>query len=167
MRVPQAGHHMEDTVTSTPTRGLRSDQVSGFVLVLLALFVGWQNRSYPLGTLQEPGPGYVPLMLAIFLGITGLLVILRGGHSQTLRAMAWPEAPRALVILIASGVATYALERVGYRISVFAFLIFFLGVVERRHWLSALAVAAGFSVLSYALFDTVLRVQLPRGPWGW
>ena len=155
------------TEASTPTRGLRSDQVSGLVLLLVAFFVGWQNRGYPMGTLQEPGPGYVPFMLAVFLGVTALLILVRGMRAQPLAAMAWPEAPRALVILVACGVAAYALERIGYRITVFAFLVFFLGVVERRHWLSTLILASAFAVLSYALFDTVLKVQLPRGPWGW
>jgi len=155
------------TEAPTPTRGLRSDQVSGLVLLLVALFVGWQNRSYPMGTLQEPGPGYVPFMLAVFLGVTALLIFVRGTRAQPLGEMAWPEAPRALVILVACSVAAFALERLGYRITVFAFLVFFLGIVERRHWLSTLILASAFAVLSYALFDTVLKVQLPRGPWGW
>lgn len=153
--------------TTAPARGLRHDQASGLVLALLALFIGWQNRGYPLGTLQEPGPGYVPLMLAIFLGITGLLIALRGTRAQPLRGMAWPEAPRAVVILVACGIAAYALERLGYRITVFALLVFFLGVIERKKWYAMLAVSAGFTMLSYLLFNTVLKVQLPRGPWGY
>ena len=63
--------------------GLRSDQFSGLMLIALALFVAWANREYPLGTLSEPGPGYLPLALAIFLGAMGLLialVILRSGR---------------------------------------------------------------------------------------
>lgn len=155
------------TAAPSSTRGLRSDQVSGLVLLLIALFVGWQNSRYPIGTLQEPGPGYVPYMLAIFLGVTALLIVVRGTRAQPLRDLEWPEAPRAIVILVACGVAAYALERLGYRLTVFALLVFFLGALERRHWLGVLAVAGGFALLSHALFDTVLRVQLPRGPWGW
>lgn len=156
-----------DNDATLPVRGLRNDQASGLVLLLLAVFIGWQNRSYPLGTLQEPGPGYVPMLLAVFLGIIGLLIALRGTRAQPLRAMTWPEAPRALVILLACAVATFAIERLGYRITVFALLVFFLGVVERKTWYGVLAVAAGFSLISYWLFDTVLRVQLPHGPWGY
>lgn len=150
-----------------PARGLRSDQVSGLVLLLLAVFIGWQNRSYPLGSLQEPGPGYVPLMLACFLGVIGLLVALRGTRAQPLKSIHWPEAPRALIILLASGVVAYGLERLGYRITVFALLVFFLGVIERKKWYSTLAVSAGFTLLSYYLFNDVLRAQLPTGPWGY
>lgn len=154
-------------MSGAPARGLRSDQASGVVLLLLALFIGWENRSYPLGSLSEPGPGYVPLMLAIFLGVTGLLIALRGTRAQPLAAIHWPEAPRAVVILLAGGVAALALERLGYRITIFALLVFFLGVLERKRWYSVLILSAAFSLVSYWLFVDVLKVQLPHAPWTW
>jgi hypothetical protein len=152
----------------TPSRGwqLRSDQVSGLMLVALALYVGWMNRAYPIGTLSEPGPGYVPLLLAIFMAAMGLLVAVGGGLSTPLADLEWTEAKRAVALLVACGVAAYALERLGYRITMAALLIFFLGVMERRKPLMAAAVGAGFSLLTYYLFATLLRVPLPVSPWG-
>lgn len=146
--------------------GLRSDQFSGLVLLLTALLIGWENRAYPLGSLQDPGPGYVPLMLAIFLGAIGLLIALRGMHGTPLRNISWPEAPRAVIILIVCGAAAYVLEKIGYRITVFLLLVFFLGVLERKKLWVILAVSLGFSLGSFYLFDTLLRVQLPVAPWG-
>ena len=157
---------MMDTPDSSQRRGLRSDQISGLMLAALALYVGWANRAYPLGTLAEPGPGYVPLLLAIFLGAMGVLVAVRGSQSQPFAAIGWGEGARAVVILLACGVAAYALERLGYRITIAAMLIFFFGVMERRRpWMVAL-VALGFSFISYYIFATLLRVPLPVSPWG-
>ena len=137
------------------------------MLAALAALVAWQNRAYPLGALQDPGPGYTPLVIAAFLGAIGLLIALRGGSSQPLGEMQWPEAPRAAMILAACAAATYALEPLGYRITIAALLVFFLGVMERRKPLMVAAVAIGFSLLSYYLIATLLRVPLPRGPAGW
>jgi hypothetical protein len=148
-------------------RTLRNDQLSGLMLVALALFVAWQNRAYPLGTLQEPGPGYTPLLFAGFLALMGLLVALRAGSSPRLAGTRWPEAPRAVTILIACGVATVALEPLGYRLTIAALLVFFLGVVERRKPLAVAAVSIGFSLLSFYLIGDLLRVPLPVAPWGW
>lgn len=148
-------------------RRLREDQVSGLMLLALGFFVGWQNRTYPLGSLEEPGPGYVPLLVAIFLGVMGLLIAVRGGASKPFAEMQWSEAKRAAMILLACGAATYALEAVGYRITIAALLIFFLGVLERRRPLAVATVAIAFSLLSFYLIGDVLRVPLPRGPWGW
>ena len=149
-----------------PLRKLRNDQLSGLMLLALAAFAGWQNRTYPLGSLQEPGPGYTPLLIAIFLGVMGLLIAVRGVSSPTVVDSRWPEARRALLILAACAVATYALEAIGYRITVAALLIFFLGVLERRRPLMVATVAVGFSLLSFYLIGVLLRVPLPRGPWG-
>jgi hypothetical protein len=145
---------------------LRSDQLSGLMLILLALYIGWENRAYPLGSLQEPGPGYVPLLIAIFLGAMGLLIALSGGRSQPFAAILWPEATRALVILLACGVGAFALERIGYRITVIALLIFFLGVLERRRPLPVALVSLGFGFISYYVVGDLLHVPLPHSPWG-
>lgn len=147
-------------------RGLHNDQLSGLMLLALGIFAAWQNRTYPLGTLQEPGPGYTPLLLAVFLAVMGFLIALRGRTSPTLTETRWPEAKRAVVILIACGAATYALEPIGYRITIGALLIFFLGVVERRHPLTVATVAIGFSIATFYLLAVLLRVPLPRGSWG-
>ncbi|MFZ9529385.1 MAG: hypothetical protein ACO271_07320, partial [Burkholderiales bacterium] len=61
--------------------GLRSDQISGVVLIAIALVVIWFNREIPVGTLADPGPGYVPLLLACTLGGIGLLVAVMGARS--------------------------------------------------------------------------------------
>ena len=151
---------------SANSRSLRSDQVSGLMLVALALYVWWMNRAYPIGSLSEPGPGYMPLLLAIFMGAMGLLVALSGAKSMPLAAMEWTEAKRAIALLIACGVAAYALERLGYRITMAALLIFFLGVMERRKPMMVAAVGIGFSLVTFYLFATLLRVPLPVSPWG-
>ena len=145
---------------------LRNDQVSGLMLLALAAVAAWQNSKYPLGSLQEPGPGYTPLLIAIFLGVTGLLIAVRGRSSSSLAETSWPEGRRALVILAACAVATFVLEVIGYRITVAALLIFFLGVLERRHPLHVATVSIGFSLLTYYLIGVLLRVPLPRGAWG-
>jgi hypothetical protein len=148
-------------------RRVRNDQLSGLILFALAVFVGWQNRAYPLGSLQEPGPGYTPLIIAVFLGVMGLLIALKGFSSHALRDTRWPEAKRAAMILVACGIATYALEPLGYRITIAVLLVFFLGVMERRKPLAVAAVAIGFSLLSFYFIGTLLRVPLPVGPGGW
>ena len=146
--------------------GLRSDQFSGLMLVALALYVGWENRAYPIGTLQEPGPGYMPLLLVIFLGAVGLLIAAWGIRSAPLASVKWTEGWRAVLILIACAAGTFALERIGYRLTVIAMLIFFLGVVERKPPLPVALVALGFGFASFYVVGDLLHVPLPRSPWG-
>ncbi len=92
-------------------------RVSGGALVLLGLFVMWERRVLPLGTHTQPGPGYLPLLLAILLVVLGGLLVARGGGGAHVRTVAWSEAPHALAILACTAFATGLLERIGYRIT--------------------------------------------------
>ena len=136
------------------------------MLIALAVYVGWENRVYPVGTLQEPGPGYLPLLLAVLLGAIGLFVALTGSKSVPFASLKWQEGMRAVVILAACAVATFMLERIGYRLTVMVLLVFFLGVMERRRPLPVALVAVGFSLASFYVVGNLLRVPLPRSPWG-
>jgi hypothetical protein len=80
--------------------------------------------------------------------------------------MKWTEATRAAVIIGACAAATLALERIGYRLTVIALLVFLLIVIERKRPLPAALVALGFSLGSFYVVGDLLRVPLPRSPWG-
>jgi hypothetical protein len=147
-------------------RQLRSDVFSGLMLLALALYVGWENRAYPVGSLQEPGPGYLPLLLAVFLGVTGVLIALWGIKSEPLASLKWTETTRAAIILAACAAATFALERIGYRLTMVVLLVFFLGVLERKRPLPVALVSLGFSLASFYVIGDLLHVPLPRSPWG-
>ena len=155
-----------DAHTGAAPHDVRGDVVAGIVIVLIALAVVWENRAYPIGSLAEPGPGYMPLLIAGALGVFGLLIALRGGTSPLFNTIDWSEGRRGVVMLVACGVAIFALERIGYRLTMIALLVFMLGVVERKRPVPTVLVAVSFAFLSYLLFATLLKVQLPRGPWG-
>jgi len=58
------------------------------------------------------------------------------------------------------------METIGYRLSMLIALGFLFGVMERiKLWLTLL-LTFGFSFGTFWLFDTLLRVPLPRGGWG-
>ncbi len=142
------------------------DRLSGALLVLLGLFVVWERRVLPLGTHNQPGPGYFPLLLAILLIIFGGTLIARGGLTRAFRSLSWSEAPHAIAILACSVFATLFMERVGYRITMIIILGFLLGAMERIRLWQALTLTLGLALGSFWLFDSLLRVPLPRGGWG-
>ncbi|MFH2076417.1 MAG: tripartite tricarboxylate transporter TctB family protein [Pseudomonadota bacterium] len=142
------------------------DRLSGVFLVLVGLFVVWERRVLPLGTTGHPGPGYVPLLLAILLIIFGVILIVRGKGSPAFRSLSWPEAPHAAAILGCCIFITILMETIGYRLTMIIAMGFLFGVIERIKPLLTLALTFGFVFGSFWLFDTLLRVPLPRGGWG-
>ena len=142
------------------------DRVSGAFLFFIGLFVAWEDRVLPLGTHGRPGPGYFPLLLSTLLGILGILLFLRGRSSRHLRSIRWEEAGHAAAILACSFLATFGIERLGYRITMTLILGFLFGVVERLKLWQVFVLTIGLSLGSFWVFDSLLRVILPRGGFG-
>ena len=142
-----------------------TDRIAGIALLALAAWVAWETRRLPLGTTHGPGPGYVPLLLALLLAGFGIALMI-WGDGASLRQLEWAEAGHAGAILGGSVFTAVALDRLGYRITMSLFLLFLYGAVQRRHILVALALAVGLALGSHWLFDVALRVPLPRGPFG-
>jgi hypothetical protein len=78
----------------------------------------------------------------------------------------WVEWRHAVAIFAACAFAALALERLGYRATVALTLAFLLGVVERKGIVFTAVFSLALALASFLLFDTLLRVPLPRGPFG-
>jgi putative tricarboxylic transport membrane protein len=141
------------------------DRVAGAALALFALGVLAESRKLPLGSLHNPGPAYMPTLLALVLLVLAILLAAAGG-GRPIRAVAWTEWRHAVVILGTCAFAALALERLGYRLTVAVALAVLLGVMERRGIVVAVVFAVVLALGSFFLFDTLLRVPLPVGPFG-
>ena len=92
--------------------------------------------------------------------------MLSARRAPSLSSVRWTEWRHALAILTACVFAVFAIERLGYRLTVFLMLGFLVKVVEKRGWALSLVFASSVAFGSYFLFYTTLRVPLPQGPWG-
>jgi putative tricarboxylic transport membrane protein len=142
------------------------DRVSGFTLLMIAGFVAVESRVLPLGTHSRPGAAYLPLVLAVFLGVLALIIFFKGRSALPFGKINWTEGRHALAIIGACFFATFAIEPLGYRISLLLILFFLFGVVERMKVWWSLPLAFGLSFGSFFVFDTLLKVPLPRGGLG-
>jgi putative tricarboxylic transport membrane protein len=145
---------------------LTTDRVSGAALVFFSLLVIWESRHLPFGTFRQPGPAYIPVILAALLLILGVCLIFISSRAPSLSLIRWTEWRHALAILAVSIFSVFALERLGYRLTVLLVLAFLVKVVEKRGWLLSLTFAFTLAFGSFFLFYTVLRVPLPQGPLG-
>jgi Tripartite tricarboxylate transporter TctB family len=125
-----------------------------------------ESRHLPLGSLRNPGPAYMPVVLAVVLLCFGALLFVLAGKSPRLAGVGWAEWRHAVAIFLVCVFAALALERLGFRVTIAVSLAFVLGVVERRGFVVTGVVAIGFALGAFLLFDTLLRVPLPRGPFG-
>jgi hypothetical protein len=108
----------------------------------------------------------MPALLAVAMLVSGVLIAALGRDATTLGAAGWAEWRHTAAILGACAFVALALERLGYRLTMALACAFLLSVVERKGLVPTVLFAAGMAAGTYYLFDTVLRVQLPRGFFG-
>ena len=151
----------------------RSQWLGAMALVALGLLFIWRSLAdLPLGTITDPGPAAAPLLLASLLIACALWSLLGRASGLLGRAVADDDAAEpgslrhALLITAAAVFAALALGPLGYRLTILAILLFFLGVVERKPIIIVLLVSFALSFGSFALFERVLKIPLPIGPFG-
>jgi Tripartite tricarboxylate transporter TctB family len=143
------------------------DRAAALVLIALAGGAYWAASAYPAGTLAQPGAGFVPRLLAALLAVAAAAILAQSARRVASAPLVVTDLPITLLIVVLLGAATFALERLGYRITLAGLLFVFLAIVERRPlWLSAL-LSLGFALGSFYVINDVLRVPLPMSRWGW
>jgi hypothetical protein len=145
---------------------MTTDRASAIALIIFALLVIWESRQLPLGTLRQPGPAFIPILLALLLLVFAVFLVLTSSRAPSLSSLIWTEWRHALAILAASLFSVFAIERLGYRLTVLLVLGFLVKLLEQRSWIVSLSFAFTLSFGSFFLFYTVLRVPLPQGPFG-
>jgi hypothetical protein len=150
----------------SPGGGLRDDQITGAALAIVGALVALQSWQYPIGSLAEPGAGYLPFVLGIALGVFGAVIAAAGGGSPAFRWARFGDGLKALAILAGLAFAALALEQLGYRVTIAVLLLYYLGVLERRPWIVTLVLTVVVALGSHYLFARLLRVPLPIGVFG-
>jgi hypothetical protein len=106
------------------------------------------------------------VLLALTLLVCSLVVVVGGAAAHPVSALPWPEGRHAVAILGACAFMALAFERLGYRLTILVALLALVTLVEKKGWGVGAVFALGFSLGSHYLFNTLLRVPLPQGPFG-
>jgi putative tricarboxylic transport membrane protein len=150
----------------------RAWQIASVAFVALAVLTIVLSFDYPYKDKLGPGPGFFPLWMSLITAGLSLALFIQttwgsslAGAAVTLR----PEREGAVRILLIMGalVACLAiLERLGFRISLFLFLLFLpFGLGMRNWWLILIfAVLGSFGI--FHVFYYWLKVPLPVGVLG-
>ena len=153
---------------------VRRQRIGALALVAVGLIFIWRSAAdLPFGTIDNPGPGITPFALAILLVACALWSMISASSTVDASEAGDAEAGaetgagrHATFIVLGILAAALAFGVVGYRLTLLALLLFYLGVVERKPLIATLLVSCGIAFGSHALFVHVLKVSLPSGPWG-
>jgi hypothetical protein len=122
------------------------------------------------GPNNEPGPGYLPVLLTmclIGLGLALSVVWLFGPRARSGEAPTLSLAPRhmarALLVWLALVVCAVLIEPLGFLIAGEVLVVLVIVVIERMRSIPSIIALLLVPLAMYFLFATLLDVQLPGG----
>ena len=151
------------------TRTFDKDVLAGLVLAALGGFIALRAASWDLMGEDGPGPGFFPLGYGVLmLALTAALTVRATIRPAAQRGAAADPAGllRALLTWAVFAASALAMQYIGFAVSFALLAIFVVAYVFRRGWRSALMVGAGCAAGFWLVFDRLLGVALPVGPWG-
>ena len=134
------------------------------ILAAVGALFAWQASLLDLGHVGLPGPGFFPLVLAIV--VTALAIIIGVEHW---RAPAGGEKVAlfhrdVLIVMAASLAVPLVFSALGALLALGLFAVAILVIVARVPLLLAIVAAAAFVATCWIMFEVLLGLQLPVGP---
>ena len=143
--------------------------ITGTVLFLFGLLILFYAPRFEVGTIAEPGPGFMSffagLIICIFSSIT-FLMALRNKSSRVEKIWAEIKFQRLIVTIVILLVYILVFRKLGFMICTFFLILTMVRFVGFQTWLRSILTAIGTTILSYLVFEIWLQAQLPRGIFG-
>jgi len=141
--------------------------IASIFLVIFSVVACREAHKLPFGRWGVPGPGLYPFLLGALLLAFSIIYLLRSLKSwrREDEVRLWDGLRWKKVILVLALLVAYALlmERVGFVLCTFFFLVVLFRWVDRQRWYWVYAGSLGIDIICYVIFKLWLMIQLPRG----
>lgn len=146
----------------------RAEQVLGVILLLFAIYIGWESSLIESGAEFGMGPGFMPFWLSVGLGITSAALLVRATMlpSRLFNPTFSPDRAGGIrVILVLAGylLAIILMKPLGMPIAMAILTAATMPLFGSRNW-KAIALTAILTLFGvYLVFGRWLGVPLPMG----
>ena len=134
---------------------------------ILGGLIAIKSLSYEVGSLGNPGPGFLPFWVGIcivFLSLCSIINNFRLSASASSFFEGNGASRRLGLTLVSIFAYIMIISRVGFLLSTLLLLGFLLKTIYPQTWIKTFIFSALGSLFSYFLFQHWLQVQLPKGP---
>ena len=141
------------------------NRISGFILLIIGMMTAWGSTHLSMGKFKHPGPGFLPFGLGIFLIILSLILILKSWKREISPTPLWFQRTWLRPLLGVAILIFYAfvIDRLGFILTTFIFLLIWMGLIERLKWKAIFSISVGTTIVLYLIFAFFLEVPLPKG----
>lgn len=143
----------------------KRDFNAGLMFLAVALFFGFYAQDYSMGTATRMGPGYFPTLLAVIMGLLGLIVLgmafLKVEEQEPPEPTDWHGMGLILASVLLFGLT---LPYAGFLIAVFVLVGLSATASDESKRKETVVLAAALAVLGVTVFGYGLELQFPVLP---
>jgi putative tricarboxylic transport membrane protein len=151
--------------------GLRmrnTDQSSSLFWLVVAIGIVLLSMRYGVGTLHEPGPGFITFFAGAILIVLSLALFFSNFRDRADRSSLWSlwaglETGKVLYVILLLVAYIFLLKPVGFLISTFLLLVLLFRVKGSYRLKTVLLISLLVTAGSYLVFEIWLKAQLPKG----
>jgi putative tricarboxylic transport membrane protein len=152
--------------TNVKLRLNNSELWGGLIGLALGGFVIWSGLKLKLGTVNDPGAGFVlfytGILMCLFAASIILSALTEGGPTLGSR---WENArwSRPLLVIVCLIAFSFALNPLGFLLSSIPLMLLLLRVVDPVRWTLAIPIAVLVPTGMWWVLKRLLLIQLPSG----
>jgi hypothetical protein len=144
------------------------DRIGSLFLIGLSVLIFSSSLKLGIGDFGNPGPGFMPFFASILLFSLSSLVFIKGiiGSSKDEEgelSIGWENLTKPINLMIALICFSFLFKALGYLITTFLLMFAMFFIYEPKKWYVHIVISAIVASLSFLVFYTWLRVQLPTG----
>jgi len=135
----------------------------------ISIFVVWSGYALKLGTINDPGSGYVMFYAGLLMILFSLIILygaIKDGGPTLLslwKDVLWTKPLIVIVLLVAFALI---FETVGFLASTVVLLVALLRAIEPVPWSRAIPIAVLVPLAFWYVLNKLLLIQLPAGVLG-
>ncbi|AWM03979.1 tripartite tricarboxylate transporter TctB family protein [Bradyrhizobium amphicarpaeae] len=155
--------------TNVKLRLSNSELWGGLIGLALGGFVIWSGMKLKLGTINDPGSGYVlfytGILMCVFAGTIIVSAVTEGAPTLASRweNVRWSKPLLLIACLVAFSVA---LEPLGFLLSSIPLMLLLLRLIDPVRWTLAIPIAVLAPTGMWWVLKRLLLIQLPSGLFG-
>ena len=143
-----------------------SELWGGLIGLAIGVFVIWSGLKLKLGSIHDPGSGYVlfytGLLICVFAVTIIVAAITEGGPTFGSR---WEDTrwTKPLLVIACLTAFAFALEPLGFLLSAIPLMLLLLRVIDPVRWSLAIPIAVLAPLGVWWVLKRLLLIQLPSG----
>ena len=143
-----------------------SELWGGLIGLALGVFVIWSGLKLKLGTINDPGSGYVlfytGLLMCVFAVSIIVAAVTEGGPTFASR---WEGTrwTKPLLIIVCLTAFSFALDSLGFLLSAIPLMVLLLRVIDPVRWSLTIPIAVLTPLGVWWVLKHLLLIQLPSG----